>query len=367
MTRINEIINTLTTELNEQTEAVKRIAEKGLKTKDQLTETQKRFDLSITNNKAQFDARFKEVKSKYDAIIKKIESDLNELTTQYTNLSNQMSSKVEEAIKVEKAALEIEVTEIKDRFRKLGESKFIEKGVTQTELNTVNDKLKERDILRTNINETEVKLATAKTTYTGLKTQLKNELTNIDARVEQLNSKLVDIEIRATESQLSIADIDKRINILKFWKIAFADGGIRGIILDEAIPTLNHRARELCEMVPEIQVRFDSTRETKTGASRNKFTVSALQTEKLSTYEQMSSGEKRLADIIVLLCLRHLLESTSGCKINIMLLDEILDSLDPENSINAVNMFKLLSRDHCVVLISHTMRDAIDADQTLRM
>jgi DNA repair exonuclease SbcCD ATPase subunit len=57
------------------------------------------------------------------------------------------------------------------------------------------------------------------------------------------------------------------------------------------------------------------------------------------------------------------LKSGKGC--NILMLDEILDSLDPENSTTAVELVRKLSDNQCVVLISHTLRNFIEADESL--
>jgi ABC-type transport system involved in cytochrome bd biosynthesis fused ATPase/permease subunit len=48
-------------------------------------------------------------------------------------------------------------------------------------------------------------------------------------------------------------------------------------------------------------------------------------------------------------------------------MDEILDSLDPENSSIAVDIMKTLSKEYCVLLISHTHKDWVDADEILKL
>ena len=55
--------------------------------------------------------------------------------------------------------------------------------------------------------------------------------------------------------------------------------------------------------------------------------------------------------------------SRNNTHINIMLLDEILDTLDEENSEIVVNMIKQLSNEHCILLISHTLKSCIVADE----
>ena len=118
-------------------------------------------------------------------------------------------------------------------------------------------------------------------------------------------------------------------------------------------------------MAKDLKVRFTSQVMLKSGEFRNKFGIDVVQTRNLSDLKELSAGERRMVDIIVLLSLRHLLEVTQDVRMNILLLDEILDSLDPDNASIAVGMVKRLSESHCVVLISHTLRDYIEADETL--
>lgn len=164
-----------------------------------------------------------------------------------------------------------------------------------------------------------------------------------------------------------IAAMNRRAVILNFWRTGYSDTGIKAILLDDSIPVLNEKARELCDLAPTLKVRFDSQTALKSGDYRNKFGIEVLQTQNLSGLKELSSGEKRMTDIIVLLCLRHLLEERQNTKMNILLLDEILDSLDPENAALAVTMVKRLSEDHCVALISHTLRDYIESDETYNL
>lgn len=221
--------------------------------------------------------------------------------------------------------------------------------------------------VKNKLTELENRISINENTMATLKESFENHKSVAVAVMKKNTEKVSEIEKSLKVREKDLESLQEKKSILNFWKKGFSDTGIKSILLDESIPILNARAKELCENFPKIKVRFNSQTSLKSGDVRNKFSVDVLQTTNLSELKELSSGERRMTDIIVLLCLRHLLESTQNAKLNIMLLDEILDSLDPDNASIAVNMVKQLSRDHCVVLISHTLRDFIEADETLTM
>ena len=56
-----------------------------------------------------------------------------------------------------------------------------------------------------------------------------------------------------------------------------------------------------------------------------------------------------------------------GTDINIILADELLDTLDVNNTQNALTLLKKLSKEKCVILITHTMRDNVEADEIFNL
>lgn len=201
----------------------------------------------------------------------------------------------------------------------------------------------------------------------ALKKSFKYHYNTVNNNIIKINKIVDSLNISKKEIDDKIEETNKQISILEFWLKAFGDTGIKSILLDEAIPLMNKKALELSALTNDIRVTFDSQRFTGGGDLRNKFSINAVNQTNLSDFTELSAGETRLANIIILLCLRHLMEEMASVKINILLMDEILDSLDPENSAIAVDIMKKLSIDYCVLLISHTHKDWIDADEKLML
>ena len=217
------------------------------------------------------------------------------------------------------------------------------------------------------VNETKTTIRLKTDQIEKNKEKLKIELQNIEKNINSINEKIKNKEQEIINLKLSIQSKIRKNEILTFWKSAFSDTGIKSILLDESLPILNEKARELSNLTDCIKVSFDSQKALKSGDLRDKFTINVLQTKNLSDFNELSAGETRMANIIILLCLRHLMETIQGLRMNVLLLDEILDTLDQDNAALAVGMIKRLSEDHCVVLISHTLRNFIDADEELAL
>ena len=228
--------------------------------------------------------------------------------------------------------------------------------------------IKDKEILdilnqRDEFNETKNKIISIKNDIKTQEETLKDFTLSTKSRIEKY-TKLIKDGFTKIANNTKVIDVNKETSkILSFWVGAFGDSGIKSILLDEAIPILNDFSRKLSTKTQYIRVSFDSQKVLKSGDMRNKFEIRVDHTKNLSELSELSAGETRLANIIVLLSLRHLLEEMSNTSINLLLLDEILDSLDEENAMIAIEMINTLSKDYCVMMITHTLRSWIQADE----
>lgn len=290
---------------------------------------------------------------KYEEVINKNKAILK---TKLENLHSKLETQCNE-----------EMEKIKFIAKQNAETYVNKKEDLEKQLETYNNIIKELEGVYLKVNSCHTSIKLKKEQIENNKSKLSTELENNDNTIQSLSEKINIKEREINELKTNIETKNKKNEILTFWKSAFSDTGIKSILLDEAIPILNERARELSNLTDCIKVSFDSQSVLKSGDMRDKFSINVLQTRNLSNFMELSAGETRMANIIVLLCLRHLMETIQGFKMNILLLDEILDTLDQENAALAVSMIKQLAQTHCVVLISHTLRNFIDADEELTL
>ena len=202
--------------------------------------------------------------------------------------------------------------------------------------------------------------------------RLRNDIKIQDERLEAINNTFAE-KIREAASVRHVSEItlNRSINerkMCEFWKRAYSKDGIKAIILDDSIPILNGKSRELSTLTRNLKVSYSAQKQLKSGDNRNQFSIIVKQTDNLTEDKRdLSSGESKIVNISVFLSLRHLLEHMHNVKFNIFLLDEVLDALDPDNVGVATDMMRALSNDYCVVLITHTLRDNIDADELFNL
>jgi len=283
-------------------------------------------------------------------------SDLNNDKTKIElTLENKYKNKLNDLIDRETKRHNDEINDINDRIEVVGSIIL--------ELTTTLDLLNQ---LANNFNECvkEIEMYEARLRIMNENRKLNKE--KYDESVKNIQSSILNISTKIDINNQELNKIKTDIEILKFWKNAFSSTGIKAVLLDESIPIINSRASELSEMTDNLRVRFSSQSQLKSGEMRNKFSVNCIHTEHLTdSRDCFSGGEGRLIDIITLLSLRHLLEHMTNTHFNIIIMDEILDALDPKNVDIVINMLNTLSNDYIVLLISHTLRDTVEANEIL--
>jgi exonuclease SbcC len=176
--------------------------------------------------------------------------------------------------------------------------------------------------------------------------------------------------------------LERKSEIIEFWKSAFSQTGIPSMLIDESIPFMNQRVTFYLDHLTNNRyiVSFDTLSATKSGEIRDKISVNVLDTyTKANSRIQLSGGQTRLIDISIILTLGDLQSKMQDISFNILLFDEIFDSLDEENIgfvSKVLTMIKegfkdpdtdLESPPRSIYLISHKHEDQLEADETLNM
>lgn len=163
---------------------------------------------------------------------------------------------------------------------------------------------------------------------------------------------------------------EKYIEILEFWKQAFSPSGIPSMLIDESIPFMNITITEILDTISNGRyvVSFDTLSTTKSGEYRDKISVNVLDTvTRANTRTQLSGGQTRMIDIATILTLGELQSKVQMVKFNILLFDEIFDSLDEENIGNVSKMLSKLKTGKTIFVISHKHPDQLEADETISL
>jgi len=222
----------------------------------------------------------------------------------------------------------------------------------------------EKDILLEKINNIKIEIL--------LETEKLKNKENEEYNGEILENYFAELNRLKNEKEYLLENkdsLEEDINILEFWKSAFSSSGIPSLLIDESIPFLNSSVSAYLEKIGgRYIVSFDTISTTKSGEYRDKINVNVLDTKtKANHRKQFSGGQTRIVDIAILLSLCDLQNSIQNMKSNILLLDEIFDSLDDENIGYISNLLRSLLENKSISIISHRHIDSIEADQIIRL
>ena len=191
-----------------------------------------------------------------------------------------------------------------------------------------------------------------------------------ESQIDTIKNEINEIEIKIVKTGTDQNKLNKIVKIITFWKEGCSNRGIPSMLIDNSIPFMNEYVRkELDKVSPgKFTVSFDTVGQTKAGDVREKFTVNVVNNlNGASKHKSLSGGEKRLIDTCCMKSLRALDENLRQKRTNITILDEVLDSLDDDNSSIFCYYLKKLAQKECVMLITHSSSKVSEADEVLRM
>jgi DNA repair exonuclease SbcCD ATPase subunit len=339
---LTNTLNNLITSKNNLIEEISNLENLTLKIDEDITD----INNLINKAKTAVDEKIKDVEKEYNINCNKIKQKLNEATEKLYLMFNEKKKKIEndyEKNKIEKTNnLNRLMSEKTSLINLLNEKRLflekIEKVKSEISLNEMLIKNKEKEEYNLSILEN----------YLSEKERLELERKNLD------------------EDKSKIEDLSE---ILNFWKNGFSSSGIPSLLIDESIPFLNTTVSNYLDLVGgRYKASFDTISTTKSGEYRDKINVNVLDTQtKANNRKQLSGGQTRIIDIAILLSLCDLQNNIQDMKTNILLLDEIFDSLDDQNIGYVSSLLRTLVKDKSINIISHRHIDSIEADEVMRL
>lgn len=376
-----EEINSINVKVSQLNEEVNQLTSQLQLNKDQLEELNQQ-QLGITNKQV---LEANQVKQEYQSTLDtlqehkyKVSADINSLNAEIKKLKSVVDicptcgQKLPNVHKVDTAdkeaivqKLEIQLSSINENIKltelkRNTEVQAIEDKYKQEKLNiinTINDKKieisnlsKKIDSYNNEIKHQSITLATLQSSldnYNQRKNELLNSIESTKSNIEQLNSKILyDTMVKD--------DVGSRLDAInKMTTLATRD--FRGFLLTNVIEYINRRAKTYSQDIfgtDKIQFALDG----------NNLNVSY--DGKL--YESLSGGEQKRVDLIAQLSLRDMLMQFSNFSSNILVLDEIFDSLDSKSSDAVVNTIsKRLTDIESVFIVTHRSNLALPTDSTI--
>lgn len=191
--------------------------------------------------------------------------------------------------------------------------------------------------------------------YKGEIARLKSAILVKQQQIEKIEADTGDIEtetLKLKEIASKAISLIQREKELKEEKrlqdislVLLKDGGIKTAIIKEYLPTLNSIINKYLSMF-DFFVNFnldESFNEVIKSRGRDEF-----------SYASFSEGEKKRLDLAILLAFRHIAAMKNSAKINLLIMDEVVDSsLDLEARAKFSELINTMT-DSNIFVISHT-------------
>jgi DNA repair exonuclease SbcCD ATPase subunit len=321
--------------------AIDKLKEKGIELRDKITIMKEEVnEISNTSSsktkeiEKEFTINSKENKDKYLAVLSKID----------TIYKNMVSSIDEEAKNKSK--------EVKDKISKV-----------ESERDNILKKITEKQFFI----EVIISLKN-QVIYTENLIKSKSSEKFDDSVLKKSEEKYIELQDNLFDLEGDESDQEDLIEIYDFWKTGYSMSGIPSMLIDEAIPFMNEKIGFYLDQIGgRYIVSFDTLNQNKSGDFKDKISVNVYDTvTKANTRKQFSGGQTRIVDIATILTLRDLQSNIQDMRTNIIILDEIFDSLDSKNIEYVSTVLRKMTKGNSINIISHTQIDQLDVDDTLR-
>lgn len=171
-------------------------------------------------------------------------------------------------------------------------------------------------------------------------------LGQFSAAATRVNSAKVDLA-------LSVESLEIATAVVK----VFGPAGVRAQILDTVTPFLNKTTGTYLGALSDGEITATWTTLTRTGSGdlKEKFSIDVNHAKGGDSFSALSGGEKRKVRLATALALQDLMASRAVQPIDLLLLDEIDDALDPAGLERLMTMLEFKARERgTVIVISHS-------------
>lgn len=178
------------------------------------------------------------------------------------------------------------------------------------------------------------------------------KLDSSEKQISEIEVKMTELQSAVKELEDSNVKLEDNFQVYKELDKVFSPKGIRSYIIAQDLETVNLSMQDYSEYF------FSNAK------ARLVFKGESLETSKISIeledsneivfdYTDVSGGQARRIDLLIQLSIRDLIFSISNLNANVLILDEIFDSLDAEGRLSVLNLIQSNYKDYCVYVISH--------------
>ena len=176
------------------------------------------------------------------------------------------------------------------------------------------------------------------------------DLAKLKDKLERYAKYKEEIEIK----QKSLEKIEYEIRLYKELVKAFGKNGIQSVIIENAIPEIEHFANSLLNRITEgkMSIKFATIKSNKTNDKLSE-TLDIYISDELGTrnYEMYSGGESFKVNFAIRLALSKVLTRRSGVKLKTLVIDEGFGTQDSKGISRMIEVINVISSDFEKILV----------------
>ena len=250
---------------------------------------------------------------------------------EFDNLKKQLNDVYEQKVE-KKKVLKSELNELREKSQKIVEAaQKVQNGMYQIRLN-INSLLNDNNLI-----EQKVKMSAEYQAVQNIIDQTNEQMNGVKKSIEEKTSKLL---------------------YLQKLQAVYSIDGVTKMIINNYLPLLNDEiAENLLLLGFPYTLKFD-----------NSFRPVLKDVNFEISVETLSDGEQTRIDLVVLLSLYKLLKRKYS-SINLLTIDEVVSSLDVENSAKVMQFLKVFAEENNinVFIVSHTNLDLDEFDEVIEV
>ena len=305
------------------------------------------------------DPQRKEVRKKYDSVLTIFQQSESELkyipigdckicgkkTEEfYTDKINELKNRIS-GVRQQKEELSLQVKQQEDSYQEIN-------SVVQSlyQKNSSIDYSLSQSLVLTE--QVKSQLQEIDSVYERNKQLIIQKLEDSEKNISQTEEKILNLQNLVQELTTSSEKLNENYGVYKELDKVFSPKGIRSYIIAQDLETVNSSMQDYSEyFFSNAKARLVFKGET---LESSKISIELEDSnEVIFDYTDCSGGQARRIDLLIQLSIRDLVFSISNLNANVLILDEIFDSLDNEGRLSVLNLIQTNYKDYCVYVISH--------------
>jgi len=198
-----------------------------------------------------------------------------------------------------------------------------------------------------------------KTTFAAYQKEVAQEKEKVvqeQGRLDSDKKLLEQTEKELKKNKIEIDKVDLQIDEYKAITQALSKDGIQALLIEDAIPEIEHEANELLARLTDnrSQIFIESLRDLKDGGTKETLDIKISDSAGLRPYEMFSGGEAFRIDFALRIAISKLLARRAGTSLQTLIVDEGFGSQDEEGLVNIMDALHKIQDDFAkIIIVSH--------------